>query len=246
MAKLAEKAAEVASCGGRRAGLPALVQRLRQHGLVLVAVSAAAAMASCGGARGEAAPPAGSSVSAGPASPAALNELVVMLTEQQLKDAGAAQAMEYPAAILADRRITFAEYEGAVLQLVACAAGGNARPEGGSLRLDAAGVYRLAFAWDPADSSTASKAVEECGRRYLSPVQLLWAEGRAGAITQSDVNAARGVFWDCIEGAGVKLNGRPRASSSLDYVMNEPGGLQAFVNCQDRIYREFGLDSFGG
>lgn len=168
------------------------------------------------------------------------------MTEQQLVEAGAAKASEYARAILADRRITFAEYEGAVLQMVQCAAAGGAYPPPGQPRLDATGSYRLNFTWKPEDAARAATAVADCGRQYLDPVQALWTAARSATLPQSAIERARTAFWSCIAGAGVDIGGRPRDSSSLEFVLNAAGGPGAVQACQERIFSEFGLENFGG
>jgi hypothetical protein len=65
-------------------------------------------------------------------------------------------------------------------------------------------------------------------------------------VPESTIAEAREVFWDCIEEAGIDLAERPKGSSTLNYVFNEPNGLAIVTGCQGRIFDEFGLAHFGG
>jgi len=206
---------------------------------VLGVVALIAALAGCGG----------DSTTPKTISPQATtsgSELVVELTDEQLAQAGADSAEPYPAEILADKRITFAEYEVAVLKMVACAAEGKARLATGALRLDATQSYNLAFVWDPRDYDLASKAVDDCGRMYLYPVQELWTWNRDSVIPESTISAAARVFWECIEEQGIDIEDRPHHVSTTGWVFGEPAGATAVTACQERIFQEFGLEHFGG
>lgn len=77
------------------------MQRLREHGLVLVTLAATVRSQTL------AARNASDAKTPGPASRGMQHaEFVVELTEQELRKAGAEPAAEYPRATLADRRIT--------------------------------------------------------------------------------------------------------------------------------------------
>ena len=219
-----------------------MVQRVREHGVLLVATTtaaSAAALIACGGGSPN-------QVRDDGASTPATEDLVVEVSDAEYSRVSASDAADYPKSVLEDRVITFAEYEAAVLQAVGCASEGKAYLSTGTLRLDASFVYRVAFSWKAADRAEASAAVDDCAERFLGPLQDLWSKGRLGTVPESVYSAARETFWACIENAGISLDGRPQDASSARYVFDQPEGAEVFVGCQERIYAEFRIDSFGG
>jgi hypothetical protein len=215
------------------------MQRLREHCQLVVVWWLAAAVLGVACASNEASTPSTPTESRE-------DEIVVDVSESELDRTSADIASAYQQDILSDGRITFSEYEQAVLQMVACAADGGARLSTGTLRLLANDVYFRAFAWDPADAAEASAAVEACGQDYTSVVGDIWSKARLGIIPQSTYDEAGRWFWTCIEESGIDLGDQPRTRATARQLWDQAGGADIYFKCQDGVLDTFGIAGFGG
>lgn len=221
------------------------VQRLRKYRQLLVGTCLLLAFSGLACSANEAGEPASPTEPTSPTE-SATSELVVDVPASELQRTASDGASAYQQTILEDGRITFPEYETAVLRMVECAAASGARLSTGTLKLQANDVFFLAFAWEPTAAASASQAVDVCGAEYLSIVGDIWSKARLGITPQSTYDDSRQWFWDCIEESGIDMEGLTRSPASVPDVWARPGGLESFQKCQDGVLDQFGVAGFAG
>ncbi len=150
-----------------------------------------------------------------------------------------------------DGILTFAEYEGAVLELVACYRAAGYKPAHG-MPLTAYGYYYVEFipfpegGIEPGDKSG-------CQDPVLSVALDVWGraktdQARTKPVPQSLFQAAHAVLWGCMRDARVDLRGRPPGIEAAQALLeaSQPEDLLKLRDCQIRVLLELGVPGWVG
>jgi hypothetical protein len=155
-------------------------------------------------------------------------------------------------AILKDGRVTFAEYEGAVLSMSACVSESGLGIEfatigpGGEIEtmpgpvLDERGRYRYGYLYHGSVASS-EKVISGCKAEYLTVVENFWIV--SVAPSERDIQEARSALAACMKGKGEAVEPDAAADVFSSY-RSKP--TQPYLDCSRRIADEYALPGFGG
>lgn len=150
--------------------------------------------------------------------------------------------------IVADSRITFDEYEGAVLAGIACAraAGAGFRPD--DPRLSVRGVYTWSakIPGVPGASDVIAQ-VEDCRDKNLGIVELYWKQ--AVAPTEVETRGAMGALAECMKQGGIEgwvPDGLVPADFQALPSRMPPSDRLVYVQCARVVQDAWGLIGFVG
>lgn len=171
--------------------------------------------------------------------PAVLKAILPDTPEQQLQ-------------LLKDGRLTFAEYESAVLTMSACVQRSDlgirfAQPtEDGTVEVTAGpflnvrGRYEYGFVYY-GPISESERVIRECRDSELTMVENVWIESVAPA--QADYDKARVALAQCMKDRGEPVQGDDLRVSFTEYRLHP---TPAYWQCCWRIQKDFGLPGFSG
>lgn len=154
--------------------------------------------------------------------------------------------------LLKDGRLTFAEYESAVLAMAACVQRSHlgirfAQPtEDGAVEVTAGpflnvrGRYEYGFLYY-GPISDSERVIRECRDNELTMVENFWIESVAPA--QSDYDTARVALAQCMKERGEPVQGDDLRASFAEYRLHP---TPAYWQCCWRIQSDFGLPGFSG
>jgi hypothetical protein len=141
---------------------------------------------------------------------------------------------------LADGGLTFAEYEGAVLDAAECIRSGGLQVIGPSL--DGSGTYYEFQAVARNDSFAADQAlIADCTQRHMNAVADVWSVQHLPS--EDTLQEARVALESCLREAGVALPDEP---TSADFASLASEGDPRYGRCSRAIQDTFGLPGFGG
>ena len=206
---------------------------MRWLAITLVALVGAVALA-CGG---DGAAP----LPAGPASPPAAASVSPAGGSNTPGSSG-----DFQQQILADGKVTFDEYERAVLAMVACAKEAGFAPQE-EPKPDRRGVYYLSFAQDLAGADEArreeaSNAIRQCYRTYFTTVQDAFR--RQVAPSESELQRARNDLGACLRDNGIAAPERPSSADWSAYMRpgaSSAGDIAAFRGCLAAVQDTYAL-----
>ena len=116
------------------------------------------------------------------------------------------QASDFQRDILADGRLTLAEYESAQLAQVGCL-----RDAGftivGEAKLNGLFLYRYTVAAST-DPSVHSKSLGDCKREYTNVIDMVWAEV-SQPMVQGVIRESRTLMAECYRDSGLSIDDRP-------------------------------------
>lgn len=177
-------------------------------------------------------------------------ELSARQTEQLVK------ASAFQAALSSDGILTFAEYEAAALQLIACWEGLSYAPVHG-LRLTAYGTLdRGVSNWFPGSPGATpptdlNESVAACDGEFFVPLNDIWSRAKLSEPPpQWLFDEAREVLWACVQAEGFDLKGEPpgvetfRAMLQTDQLTADDFNI--FTSCQEEVFDATGLPNWVG
>ena len=152
-----------------------------------------------------------------------------------------ASSSQFQRELLSDGRLTYEEYERAVLATVQCVKDNGIEI---AKEIHSAPGKRIAFEFvggtTEDERARASAVYEDCYREFEETVDLVWAE--QNAPDEKTLELARDALAQCLRAGGYQ--GLPAHPEREDFKLAR--GHLAFPPCQRRISQEYDLVGFGG
>ena len=161
--------------------------------------------------------------------------------------AASANLSDFQRSLIADGRLTFAEYESAFRSYVACLERAGGRIESPpTLTKRRTFTARIAL---PAgdDPARAAGAIDACRREYLSLADQLWT--MHNAVSQETLAEARVAFAACLRAGGAtEVPEKPAPGEMVEYWPGHERGVdpKLFVACQAETEEKFGIPGVSG
>ena len=155
-----------------------------------------------------------------------------------------ASAAPAQAATATDGRLTFAEYERAMLALVDCFDSAGAWLTHG-VRLTAYGTYYLEWNSEPTQQS--QDAGFACLEEHFLPLHDIWSRARP-PLPQSLLQDAHQLLWSCAEEEGADFGAMPPGPQAFEVwlEMGDRANLDIFRACQQRVFEELNVPDWVG
>lgn len=148
--------------------------------------------------------------------------------------------------IASDGKVTFVEYESAVLAMMDCTerVGASFRPE--DPQLTSRGLYLWGISWQH-DKGDLSEAVGNCNLTELGVVELLWKEHLMPS--EAEIQSAVRLLAECMRANGLEA-WIPESSQPADFlkvhrdafINSNTTVLAAYDSCAKGVSEQYGLD----
>jgi hypothetical protein len=147
-------------------------------------------------------------------------------------------ASDFQRALFADGRLTFAEYEGAILSLTQCFKDHGLTIV--ELNLNARNKYEMAIGLVPGDVERSKKSYDQCRQEYYSIVEQVWLQNIQPS--ESELQSARDDLAACLRLRGYEL---PEHPASQDFHNGRISDAD-LVGCGSQTGAKFGLEAYVG